>query len=231
VGANPYQKENGMRPNPTMMRNALFHILDIQTLRNLSETEVRQINLITKERASRYLAGSNEEWLFPEHHVSKSDWHDFGAGYLLMPDPRTMHYSGETIMSFADGRSIAIDSFGRRPGDQGYSGGRSGIGPDWNSFHRFQGEFSRLFGQERRGRSFRGIQLDLARLSDDYFHSLLNGEERFKRLLSGGEPRVSIGFLSSLGGEPSWSTVQNSRRRRAEMARKARASVAIIEML
>jgi len=93
-------------------------------------------------------------------YVSKADWHDFGQGYLLMPDPRSAHYGGETIMSFTGGRTIAVDEYGRHPGEPGYSGGRRNAGPDLHSFQRFLGEFSRLFGTERRGRSFRGVRLD-----------------------------------------------------------------------
>jgi hypothetical protein len=182
---NPYQKENGIRPNPQMMRNALFHLLDIQTLRMLTETEVREINFIIKSRALRYIAAAKEDWLYPERFVTKADWHDFGQGYLLMPDPRSAHYGGETIMMFTGGRSVAVDEYGRHPGQSGYSGDRRSPGPDWNSYQRFQGEFSRLFGPERRGRACTGTRLDGPRLSDDYFQALLNGEERHRRLMSG----------------------------------------------
>ena len=184
---NPYQKESGVRPNPRMMRNALFNLLDIQTLRMLTEQEVREMNFIIKSRALRYVAAPNPDWLYPEKYVSKADWHDFGQGYLFMPDPRSAHYGGETVMTFTGGRTIAVDEYGRHPGEPGYSGGRSnpGPGPDWNSYHRFQGEFSRLFGTERRGRSCRGVRLDEPILPDWYFQSLLDGEDQHRRLMSG----------------------------------------------
>jgi hypothetical protein len=174
---NPYQSETNMRPNPEMIRGALHYLLDIQTLRMLTEAEVRQINFIIKSRALRYVAAANREWLYPEQHVDKSEWRNFGQGYLLMPDPRTAHYGGTTVMSFKDGRSLAVDEYGRHPGQSGYSGDRRAPGPDWHSYHRFQGEFSRLFGPDRRGRACRMMKIDEPTLSAEYFESLLRGEQ------------------------------------------------------
>lgn len=68
----------------------MFNVLDIQTLRCLSEQEVREINFIIKSRALRYIGAAREEWLYPERHVTKSDWNRYGHGYLLMPDPRSV---------------------------------------------------------------------------------------------------------------------------------------------
>jgi hypothetical protein len=172
-----------------MMRGALFHYLDIQTLRMLTETEVREINFIIKSRALRYLAAAKEDWLYPERHVNKSDWHEFGHGYLLMPDPRSTKYAGETIIMYKGGRSVAIDSFGRRPGQPGYAGDKKGDGPppDWNAYQRFEGEFTRLFGADRRGRAMTGATLDEPTLPDWYVQNLLSGEEHHKRLMYGGQ--------------------------------------------
>lgn len=174
---NPYQSETEMRPNPSMMRNALFSFFDVQNHRILSEQEVREINFIVMSRAFRYIAAADIEWLYPERHVSKSNWHDFGHGYLLMPDPRSAHYGGTTVMTFKGGHSLAVDEYGRHPGQPGYSGDRRAPGPDWNAFHRFQGEFSQLFGPNRRGRAFRTAKLDDPVLPEDYFNSLLRGEQ------------------------------------------------------
>ena len=55
---NPYQNELGMRPNPSFLRSAIMKITDIQTLRFLSEEEMRQINFIIKSRAYRYIAAA-----------------------------------------------------------------------------------------------------------------------------------------------------------------------------
>ena len=61
---NPYQSELRTRPNPHFFRDAIFNYTAIQTFRNLSEEEVRQINYITKKRALRYIAGAEPDWLY-----------------------------------------------------------------------------------------------------------------------------------------------------------------------
>jgi hypothetical protein len=69
-----------------------------------------------------------------------------------VPDPRDLHLSGEIMIGYEDGSSQAFDEFGRRPWqtdckktDQGNEKERKLYG--------FQGEFARLFGPKRRGRS------------------------------------------------------------------------------
>ena len=111
---NPYQSPMGVRPHPVLGRNAWFHHGKIQTLRHLNEEEVRQINLIIKCRAYRYVAAAREEWLYPEKYVSAADWSNFGHGYLLMPDPRSVALGGEIMWGGPSGAS-AVDAFGRRP--------------------------------------------------------------------------------------------------------------------
>ena len=105
---NPYQSEVGVRPNPNPFRNTMFNVTDIQTLRHLNEKEVREINFIIKSRALRYIGAAREEWLYPERHVTKSDWNRYGHGYLLMPDPRSVAYGGETIIGYQDGTATAL---------------------------------------------------------------------------------------------------------------------------
>jgi hypothetical protein len=51
----PYQNETKIRPNPRMMRDAMFSFTDIQTDRLLTEDEVLMMNLIIKRRAYRYI--------------------------------------------------------------------------------------------------------------------------------------------------------------------------------
>ncbi len=173
---NPYQNETGMRPNSHMMRRALFNLLDVQTDRTLTEDEVREINFIIMSRSLRYIAAADGEWLYPEKYVDKADWKNYGQGYLLMPDPRSMHYGGTSIISFTDGGTYAVDEYGRHPVQPGYSGDRRAPGTDWSTFHRFQGEFSRLFGPNRRGRAHIGARLHEPTLSEEYFNELLRGE-------------------------------------------------------
>jgi hypothetical protein len=166
-----------MRSNPNPFRGALFNLLDIQTLRHLNEQEVREINFIIKSRARRFIGAGREEWLFPEKYVSKSDWNTFGHGYLLMPDPRAVHLGGDVYIGFKDGSSTAFDTYGRRPGQPGFG---KDSASDGKTLYRFQGEFARLFGPFRRGRSFSIDRLDDER-DDESFHQYHLSLEKKKR--------------------------------------------------
>jgi hypothetical protein len=166
---NPYQSPTRSRPNPNPLRSAIFSMLDIQTERHLTDQEVRQINFIIKRRARQYIASTKEEWLYPESQVSKSDWANYGRGYLLMPDPRSVRYTKEIMMGFSDGTATAFDEYGRRPWDPDYR--RPTDGPDeWQTFHKFQGEFASLIGPHRRGRAFRENGLEPEK-DTDYLHN------------------------------------------------------------
>jgi hypothetical protein len=126
---------------------------------------VREINFIIKSRAYSFIAGARDDWLFPERHVSKSDWATFGDGYLLMPDPRSLAHGGEYVLGYEDGSTQAFDVYGRRPWQQDF-GDFESDGHD--ALQRFQGEFARLNGPFRRGRSFQAMRLEDARDSDDF---------------------------------------------------------------
>jgi len=165
---NPYQSAKKLRPNPNPLRDAIFDFTGIQTMRNLCEKEVREINFIIKSRAYRYIAAANQEWLFPESHVSKSEWNTFGKGYLLMPDPRAVTLGGNVIIGYESGAAEAFDAYGRRPWQQGY-GNEFEHGGEHISLYRFQGEFARLFGPNRRGRAHNFCHLDNER-DDPEFH-------------------------------------------------------------
>jgi len=166
---NPYQSEVGMRPNPNFFRGTVFNFTNIQTLRHLTEQEVREINFIIKSRAFRYIAAADEEWLCPERHVSKSDWNRFGGGYLLMPDPRGVTFGGEVFIGYGDGNVSHFDAYGRRPWQQDY--GKEGKErTEFSTLYRFKGEFAHKFGPYRRGRSFNFVTLDPER-DDDDFHN------------------------------------------------------------
>jgi len=179
---NPYQNGLGMRPNPNFFRGAIMKITDIQTLRFLSEEEVRQINFIVKSRAYRHIAAAKEDWLYPEKYVSKSDWYNYGYGYLLMPDPRSVVYGGQVVIGHRDGTSSAFDEYGRRPWQEGFKGfDKSGVEDDWNTLHRFQGEFARLFGPYRRGRAFNAMRIDNERDDDEFHKYHLNLENEYKK--------------------------------------------------
>jgi hypothetical protein len=146
----PFQSEIETRPNPGLLRNTMFNYEKIQTLRHLSEEEIRQINFIIKTRALRYIAAAKEEWLYPEKFVSKSDWNTYGDGWLLMPDPRALHVGGTVVWGGGKSRGGALDEYGRPPWDKEFEKETKRF-TEWRSLERFQGHFARKFGPQRRG--------------------------------------------------------------------------------
>ena len=178
---NPYQPEIALRPNPYPLRSAIFKFTKIQTLRHLSEQEVREIKFIIKSRAFHYIAAAKEEWLYPDKYISKSNWNVYGDGYLCMPDPRAINLGGEIFWGNYDGTGGSIDTYGRRPWQPGYNK-ESKSQEEFDSLYKFKGEFARLYGPYRRGRSFEAISLDKER-DDDEFHQyhLSLEKKRYKK--------------------------------------------------
>ncbi|MFY9457635.1 MAG: hypothetical protein WAP23_01755, partial [Candidatus Spechtbacterales bacterium] len=136
----------------------------------------REINFIIKSRASRYIAAAKEEWLYPERHISKSNWNTFGHGYLLMPDPRAIHWGGEIMWGNNDGTGGAMDEYGRRPWDPDYNK-ESKTHSEGDTLQWFQGEFAKLFGPYRRGRCMQAMTIENERDSEE-FHQYHLGLQR-----------------------------------------------------
>lgn len=183
---NPYQSGIAYRPNPHPLRPAMFNFQSIQTMRVLSEQEVREINFIIKSRAHQHVAAAKEEWLYPEQFVSKSGWNTYGDGWLLMPDPRGVEFTGEMIMGWQDGTSTAFDEYGRRPWQQGF--GTHAQTNEFNTLYQFKGDFALKFGPERRGRALSmGTDLDPERDSDSMheYHLSLAKRNRRKNAANG----------------------------------------------
>ena len=179
---NPYQSEKSLRPNPNPFRGSILKITDIQTLRHLSEEEVRQINFILKSMAKKYIAAADKEWLYPEKYVSKSDWNKYGHGYLFMPDPRPLHLGGQMFWGGGSSMGGAMDEYGRPPWHSEFNK-ESNSNEERDTFYHFQGEFARLFGPYRRGRACNVMKLDNEKDSDDFhqYHiSLENSHKSFK---------------------------------------------------
>lgn len=174
---NPYQSEVVLRPNPYPLRSAIFKFTDIQTLRHLNEQEVREINFIIKSRAFRYIAAAKEEWLYPDKYISKSNWNVYDNGYLCMPDPRAINLGGEIFWGNYDGTGGSIDAYGRRPWQPEY-GRESKSQEEFDSLYKFKGEFARLYGPYRRGRSFEAMSLDQERDSDEFHRYHLSLEKK-----------------------------------------------------
>lgn len=95
---NPHSSARLWRPNPKLLRTAMFYFPGIQTGRELTEVEINQINFIIKKRAYRYIAAADEAWLYPERHIPSEHWRKLDDRYLLMPDPRSVTVSEEIII-------------------------------------------------------------------------------------------------------------------------------------
>lgn len=149
---NPYQKETALRPNSNYFREAIFKYNDVQIFRSLSETEVLQINSITKRRAFRYIAGAEKNWLYPERYLRSDHWRNLGQGYLLMPEPRGVYMGGEVYISYKDGSSAAFGEYGHRPWQDGYKDEQRALVED-KSLERFKAEFAQMQGPAWRGSS------------------------------------------------------------------------------
>ena len=119
---NPYQSTLQIRPNPSLFRQTVFNFLSIQTGRILSDQEVNEINYIIKNRAYRYIAAAEEEWLYPEDKIGTKAWDKLGGGYLLMPDPRSVTFSTEILFGGDKGLMGAFDAYGRTPSHPDYGG-------------------------------------------------------------------------------------------------------------
>ena len=179
---NPFGNPAKERPNAELFRPAIFKFQDIQIRRDLEEEEVLKINLIIKGRAHRYLAACEENWLFPERRLPKLRWDKVGENHLLMPDPRSMSFATEMHFGMKSGNHYSVDEYGRRPGQDGYNSERR-RDLEWISFHAFQGEYARIHGPVRRGRSY--CYSFLSPEEDDYdsHRGFLKLESRYKRTL------------------------------------------------
>jgi len=153
---NPYQGERKLRPNPRFFHSTIFNFSEIQVYRSLAEQEVLEINHITKKRAYRYIAGANEEWLYPEKGLATTRWNKLGGGYLLMPEPRQIHMGGEVLIGYGGGRSEAWSEYGHRPWEAGYRDEKRDA-QEASALERFQAEWAVM-----QGRAFRGTPYEMA---------------------------------------------------------------------
>lgn len=78
--------------------------------RKLSRSEVISINLLLKSRARRYVAASNQEWLYPEKSFSGT-WKSLAQ--VLLPKDELWQFGGEIFAGYKDGSSHYQDAFGR----------------------------------------------------------------------------------------------------------------------
>ncbi len=135
---NPYGNPLRPRPNFNPFRDTIFDFTKIQTGRMLSDLEVNEINFIIRNRAHKYIAAINKEWLYPEKKMTTKYWNKLGNGYLLMPDPRQVDFYTDIVIGYDDNKAEAFDEYGRRPWDLSYKE-KNSQEIEWNTFHAFYG--------------------------------------------------------------------------------------------
>ena len=78
-----------------------------------------RVNYILKTHATRYIAAAEKEWLYPERHVSTTDWRLLNDDWFLLPNLWKISFTSEIVMG-GDGWAWAMDEYGRHPGDPQY---------------------------------------------------------------------------------------------------------------
>jgi hypothetical protein len=112
---NPLKRRTNARSFQQTMRD----LRSTQFGRELEEDEVFRINLILKKRATRYIAAAEMEWLYPERHIS-TGWAHLDDDWFLFPHLYKVPFTSEIIMGWNDGRTWAMDEYGRQPTNPNY---------------------------------------------------------------------------------------------------------------
>lgn len=102
------------RTNARLFDNPIVRYDNVRRARQLSAKQVREVNLIIKLRAHRYIAGGSVDELYPEKYLKSTLWNKIGL--FLMPD--SLHVAmegGSMFLKTKDGHYIFQDEFGRRP--------------------------------------------------------------------------------------------------------------------
>lgn len=95
---NPQGNPLKLRENPRYYAPAHFDLRKVQRGHALEEQEVVAINYILKSHARRYIASSNQEWLYPEKILTERNWHKLGGSrFFLQPDPRLVSFTTAII--------------------------------------------------------------------------------------------------------------------------------------
>lgn len=99
------------RINAQNFRNSLVRTDAFIRSRTLTEDEVRNINFIIKKRAQKFIAASQEEWLYPDHNF-KLKWSSL-KNTLLPVDLGLFLFGGEIYLGKKNGSVYYQDAFGR----------------------------------------------------------------------------------------------------------------------
>lgn len=110
----PKNKRINARSFGTTMVNTTSFLHD----RSLTETQVREVNYVIKQRARRYIAAEVKEWLYPE--TDKSIRWEKIKNTLLPPLNEVYKFGGEMFSGTRSGKIHYQDAFGRTSRDNTY---------------------------------------------------------------------------------------------------------------
>lgn len=96
---NPKVNPLNDRKNISYFESRKFNALSLQHGREIGEQEVIAINYILKKNSWRYIAASEEEWLYPERYLKERFWPRLGGPLFLHPDPRKILLGVESLPS------------------------------------------------------------------------------------------------------------------------------------
>jgi hypothetical protein len=136
----PWIKPLAVRENARSYDRTLKKLTDVQTGR-VEEDEVRRINFILKTRATRYIAASKEEWLYPERDVSTTDWAKLDDDWFLFPHLYKVPFTREIVMGFKSSPPWVQDEYGRRPTNPKFKDERQ-RNKEWDRHLRAQQEWA-----------------------------------------------------------------------------------------
>jgi hypothetical protein len=129
------------RENPRYYDQTMKHLGEIQYGRELGEDEVLRINYILKQRATRYIAALEKEWLFPERRVSTIEWRALDDDWFLLPHVWKVGFTGGIYAGSDRGPTFAADEHGRHPGQPGFQDKRQ-RDFEWVLYHRSREEWA-----------------------------------------------------------------------------------------
>jgi hypothetical protein len=139
---NPWSRPLAIRENARTFGRTMFNITDIQFGRELSDTEVLRINYIMKQHAAKYIAAANREALYPEIQIGAVNWSRLDDDWFLLPNPWKVGFTSGFALGFGDGRTFAMDEYGRRPGHPRYED-KKRQDEEFHTFHSAQQEWAK----------------------------------------------------------------------------------------
>lgn len=157
-------RANPIRPriNARAYKQTIMNLVAIQFGRELEEEEVNRINFILKMRATRYVAASEKEWLYPEKQIKTQHWSKLDEDWFLFPNPYKVQFTSGIIFGYEGGGSFAMDEYGRNPGHPNYEDKQT-HDRDWDSYHRARKEWA----VKRKGRSLAHVHESRGDEADD----------------------------------------------------------------